>query len=70
MKVGYARVSTMDQNLDRQLEALENAGAQKIFQEKMSGKNTTDREELKKALIFLRERDILVAASTHTHSLG
>jgi len=63
MKVGYARVSTMDQNLDRQLEALENAGAQKIFQEKMSGKNTTDREELKKALIFLRERDILVVES-------
>ncbi|MFS7424672.1 recombinase family protein [Carnobacterium maltaromaticum] len=63
MKVGYARVSTMDQNLDRQLEALENAGVQKIYQEKMSGKNTTEREELKKALIFLRERDILVGVN-------
>lgn len=63
MKVGYARVSTVDQNLDRQLEALENAGAEKIFQEKMSGKNMTEREELKKALLFLRERDILVVES-------
>lgn len=34
MKVGYARVSTTDQNLDRQVESLERAGAEKIFQEK------------------------------------
>ncbi|SEL02802.1 Resolvase, N terminal domain [Carnobacterium iners] len=37
MKVGYARVSIMEQNLNRQLEALENAGAEKIL-----GKNTND----------------------------
>lgn len=63
MKVGYARVSTTDQNLDRQLEALEKAGAKKIFQEKMSGKNTTDRDALKEVLLFLRERDILIIES-------
>jgi len=63
MKVGYARVSTTEQNLDRQLEALDNAGAEKIFQEKISGKNTTDRIELKEALQFLREQDILIVES-------
>lgn len=63
MKVGYARVSTTDQNLDRQLEALEKAGAEKIFQEKMSGKNMTDRVELTNTLQFLREKDILIVES-------
>ena len=63
MKVGYARVSTTEKNLDRQLEELENAGAEKIFQEKISGKNTTDRVELKEALQFLREQDILIVES-------
>ena len=53
MKVGYARVSTTDQNLDRQIEALERAGAEKIFQEKTSGKSMTERLELQKALQFL-----------------
>ena len=50
MKVGYARVSTTDQNLDRQIEALERAGAEKIFQEKTSGKSMT---ELFNAIYFL-----------------
>ncbi|WP_034551053.1 recombinase family protein [Carnobacterium funditum] len=63
MKVGYARVSTTEQNLDRQLEALENAGAEKIFQEKISGENKIDRVELKEALQFLREQDILIVES-------
>lgn len=63
MKVGYARVSTTEQNLDRQLEALETAGAEKIFQEKISGKNTVDRVELKEALQFIREHDILIVES-------
>nr|WP_230493061.1 recombinase family protein [Pediococcus acidilactici] len=39
MKIGYARVSTSDQNLDRQIVTLKNSGAQKIFEEKISGKN-------------------------------
>lgn len=63
MKIGYARVSTTDQNLDRQMEALERAGAEKIFQEKMSGKSMTKRLELQKALQFLREKDILIVES-------
>lgn len=63
MKVGYARVSTTDQNLERQLDALEKAGVEKIFQEKMSGENTTDRIELTNALQFLREKDILIVES-------
>lgn len=37
MIVGYARVSTIDQNLDRQIENLEAFGAEKIFTEKQSG---------------------------------
>lgn len=63
MKVGYARVSTTDQNLDRQIEALEQAGTEKIFQEKMSGKSMTERLELQKALQFLREKDTLIVES-------
>lgn len=63
MKIGYARVSTTDQNLDRQIEALEQAGAEKIFQEKMSGKSMTERLELQKALQFLREKDTLIVES-------
>jgi DNA invertase Pin-like site-specific DNA recombinase len=37
MKIGYARVSTEDQNLDRQLDQLYNTGCDKIFQEKITG---------------------------------
>jgi DNA invertase Pin-like site-specific DNA recombinase len=63
MKVGYARVSSTDQNLDRQLVEMKRAGAEKIFQEKLSGKSMTDRSELQKALDFLREQDVLVVES-------
>ena len=63
MKVGYARVSSTDQNLDRQLVEMKKAGAEKIFQEKLSGKSMTDRLELQKALDFLREKDVLIVES-------
>ena len=59
MKIGYARVSTLDQNLEAQVEALEKEGCDKIFQEKCSG-SSRDREELKKALSLLREGDVFV----------
>ena len=49
MKIGYARVSTKDQNLDLQIEALEKAGCEKIFQEKISGA-TKNRPELNKMI--------------------
>lgn len=59
MKVGYARVSKKDQNLDLQLRALRAEGCDRIFREKMSGKRW-DRPELHAALQALRKGDILV----------
>ncbi|MFI3804272.1 recombinase family protein [Vagococcus fluvialis] len=63
MRVGYARVSTMDQNLDRQLKELEGAGCEKVYHEKQSGKNTDDRAVFKECLTFLRQGDVLVVSS-------
>lgn len=60
---GYARVSTQDQNLARQLKQLKEYGCDKIYQEKKSGKNIEEREELQKLLSILREDDELVIAS-------
>ena len=62
MKIGYARVSTTDQNLDRQLEQLQKAKCKKIFQEKISGKNT-NRPQLQALLDFIREDDEVVVIS-------
>jgi DNA invertase Pin-like site-specific DNA recombinase len=59
MKIGYARVSTADQNLDLQFNALTEYGCTKIYQEKISGKNT-DRPELKTLLKNLRPGDQIV----------
>jgi len=58
MLVGYARVSIQDQNLDLQLDALNDAGCKKVFQEKVSGKKA-DRVELKKAITYMRKGDVL-----------
>ncbi len=60
MKYGYARVSTVDQDLTIQLEALTNAGCETIRQEKVSGTSVQGREELNTLLEFLREGDELV----------
>lgn len=57
--VGYARVSTTDQLLDRQLLALRAAGCQKVFADKKSGKNA-EREKLQRCLEYLRPGDTLV----------
>jgi DNA invertase Pin-like site-specific DNA recombinase len=59
MLIGYARVSTQDQNLDLQRGALTKAGCQNIFEEKMSG-TRAERPGLAKALDVLREGDTLV----------
>lgn len=56
---GYARVSTKEQNLGRQLKALEEAGCQYIFQEKKSGKDT-DRIEFKSMMHHLEAGDIII----------
>lgn len=56
---GYARVSTVEQNIDTQLEQLNNAGCQRIFSEKVSGKDT-NRPELQNLLSQLRKGDTLI----------
>ena len=61
-KIGYARVSTADQNLERQLDMLKQHGVDQIFQEKMSG-TKRDRPELKKMLAHLTEGDTVVIES-------
>jgi DNA invertase Pin-like site-specific DNA recombinase len=58
MLIGYARVSTQDQNLDLQIDALTKAGCKKIFDDKISG-SRAERPGLAKALELLREGDTL-----------
>lgn len=59
MKIGYARVSTNDQNSQLQLDALNNAGCDRIYEERMSAK-TKDRPELNRLLDAIREGDTVV----------
>lgn len=59
MRVGYARVSTPDQRLDVQQEALTRDGCEKLFEDTMSGR-VADRPGLQRALDILREGDALV----------
>lgn len=58
-KVGYARVSTRDQNLNSQIDLLNEYGCDRIFSEKVSGRKYK-RTELDKCLDYLREGDTLV----------
>ena len=58
MIIGYARVSTRDQNLELQIEALEKFQCEKIFQEKKSA--IKDRPELEKMLNMVRTGDVVV----------
>ena len=60
MLIGYARVSTQDQNFDLQLDALKKNGCEKIFQDVVSG-SKTERKALKEALEYVRQgQDTLV----------
>lgn len=59
MRIGYARVSTEDQNTSLQIDALKNAGCDQFFEEKVSGKSK-ERPELEVCLKVLREGDTLV----------
>lgn len=62
MKVGYVRVSTAEQNTARQEIIMEQLGVEKVFVDKMSGKNT-DRPQLKAMLEFVREGDTVIVES-------
>ncbi|EGR4329106.1 recombinase family protein [Vibrio cholerae] len=59
MIVGYARVSTQDQSLELQLDALRVAGCEQVFSEKITGKSR-ERPELTTCLKMLRKEDVLV----------
>ncbi|KIE42205.1 recombinase family protein [Geobacter anodireducens] len=59
MLIGYARVSTQDQNLDLQRSALEQAGCERIYEDQVSG-SRSERPGLKAMLDFIREGDTLV----------
>ena len=60
MLVGYARVSSVGQSLEVQLEALDAAGCEKVFSEKRSGTSTDGRDALAEALDFARAGDTLL----------
>ena len=58
-KYGYARVSSLSQSTDIQVEALNKAGCDMVRTEKMSGKTTAGRTELTTIIEFMREGDSL-----------
>lgn len=62
MKVGYVRVSTKEQNEARQIQSMTDAGVEKIYMDKQSGKDF-DRPEYQKMVAELKEGDILVLHS-------
>lgn len=59
MNIGYARVSTQDQDLSLQIDALNNAGCKKIYKEKITG-SKKERPQLNELLEQLREGDVIV----------
>lgn len=59
MIIGYARVSTEEQSLDRQIDQLTDAGCERIYQEKVSGASK-ERPELDRMLDALREGDVVI----------
>lgn len=60
-KIGYARVSSREQNLERQFEVLKKAEVEKIFSDKLSGKDN-DRPKIQELLNYIREDDIIVVS--------
>lgn len=62
MLIGYTRVSTPEQNLDRQTELMKQLGVEKVYIDKASGKDT-NRPELQKMMKFVRSGDTVVVES-------
>ena len=62
MKVGYVRISTREQNTARQDVLMEQLGVERVYTDKLSGKNT-ERPELQKMMDFVREGDVVVVES-------
>lgn len=62
MRVGYIRISTVEQNIARQEVIMEELKVERVFVDKLSGKDT-NRKELKAMLDFVREGDIVVVES-------
>lgn len=62
MRIGYARVSTEAQNLDRQVDALKDYGVDELYTEKMTG-TKSHRPELDKVRLRMREGDLIVVES-------
>ena len=62
MRVGYVRVSTVGQNTARQEVLMEELGAERVYIDRMSGKNTS-RPALRQMLEFVREGDVVVVES-------
>lgn len=62
MRIGYARVASQHQNLDRQIGVLRAERVDRLFAEKASGKGTKDRPQLEKAINLLGNGDTLVLA--------
>jgi len=62
MKIGYARVSSTGQSLEVQLDALREAGCRKVYSEKKSGKSRDKRGQLRIALDYIRDGDVLVVS--------
>lgn len=60
MKIAYIRVSSIDQNEQRQIEEMKKFGAEKIFIEKQSGATITQRPIFQETLEFVREQDIFI----------
>ena len=61
-RIGYIRVSSKNQNLDRQLEVMQKYKIEKVFQEKVSARDT-NREQLKELLKYIREKDVVYVES-------
>ncbi len=69
MLIGYARISTVEQTLDLQKDALKVAGCEKIFSDVASGART-ERPGLNQAIEFCRKGDTLVCGRARSHILA